>query len=420
MKFFYADSQDYIDPGYDFQEDDFSPDRRVQRDDRYPHEFFAQAPYDGLLVSRAIVGDERWRGKYSTAQALRFRREGARAFLRYDGNPIERPIIGDCGAFSYVKEARPPYSVDEMIDYYVECGFTHGVSIDHVILGYEEQSRLPGQVPDDWQYRWQLTLDLAKEFRGSCERRGAPFVPLGVAQGWSPASYAEAARRLADMGYDYIALGGMVPLQIGQILRILDAVRNLVPDWVRLHLFGFMKSDHIERLLPYRVESFDTTSPMLRSFKDARRNYMGPRRWYTAVRVPSADENRVFKQDVLAGLRVQHELREMEASALKALRDYAAGAATLDETLAPVVTYGEAFKPNVAAEAYRETLGDRAWESCPCRVCQEAGIEVMIFRGSNRNKRRGFHNLWEFHRQLRAAGHGSSADTAGNRVDYAT
>lgn len=420
MKFFYADSQDYIDPGYDFREDDFSPDRRVQRDDLYPHEYFETAPYDGLLVSRAIVGDERWRGKYSTAQALRFRREGARAFLRYGGDPVARPIIGDCGAFSYVKEAAPPYTVDEMIDYYVECGFTHGVSIDHVILGHEEQNSLPGQVPEDWQYRWQLTLDLAEAFRSSWERRGAPFVPLGVAQGWSPPSYAEAARRLADMGYDYIALGGMAPLQIGQIIRILDAVRGVVPDAVRLHLFGFMKSDHIERLLPYRVESFDTTSPMLRSFKDARRNYMGPRRWYTAVRVPSADENRVFKQDVLAGLRVQHELRDMEAKALAVLRRYADGAATLDETLAPVVTYGEAFKPQVPTGAYRETLADRAWESCPCRVCREVGIEVMIFRGSNRNKRRGFHNLWEFHRQLRAVRRECPVYSIGSRTDHAT
>ena len=45
---------------------------------------------------------------------------------------------------------------------------------------------------------------------------------------------------------------------------------------------------------------------------------------------------------------------------------------------------------------YRTTLADKPWRKCDCRICRDVGIEVMIFRASNRNKRRGIHNLAAF------------------------
>ena len=138
MRFFFADSLDQVDPKFDFRTDTYNPDRYVQRDDEYPHEYFAEAPYDGMLVSRAIVGDDSFKGKYTTAQAMRFRRDGADRFLRYDPEKLKGDLMGDCGAFSYSDLPEPPYSIDEMVDYYSECRFTTAVSIDHVILSYDE------------------------------------------------------------------------------------------------------------------------------------------------------------------------------------------------------------------------------------------------------------------------------------------
>src|ERR1700744_755956 len=57
MKFIYADSMDYVDPDFDFKNDRNAEKRVAHRDDEYPHEFLARAPYDGVLVSRGIVGD---------------------------------------------------------------------------------------------------------------------------------------------------------------------------------------------------------------------------------------------------------------------------------------------------------------------------------------------------------------------------
>jgi hypothetical protein len=57
------------------------------------------APYDGVLVSRGIVGDHRVSGKYTEAQAMRFRRVGAPEFLRLNKPEFAHlSIFGDCGA----------------------------------------------------------------------------------------------------------------------------------------------------------------------------------------------------------------------------------------------------------------------------------------------------------------------------------
>jgi hypothetical protein len=46
------------------------------------------------------------------------------------------------------------------------------------------------------------------------------------------------------------------------------------------------------------------------------------------------------------------------------------------------------------------TLQDQPWKNCSCDICTTAGVEVIIFRASNRNKRRGFHNLAVYHTHL--------------------
>src|SRR5207249_489846 len=114
-----------------------------------------------------------------------------------------------------------------------------------------------------WKRRYDLTLELAEQFLRYCESHQVPFQAMGVAQGWSPRSYRDAVRHLVDLGYDYVAVGGLVPLKEYQIHRILEAVREAAPH-VRLHLFGFSKFGHgdpeeIQKFLSYGIESFDST-----------------------------------------------------------------------------------------------------------------------------------------------------------------
>jgi hypothetical protein len=123
MKFIFADSLDYVDPAFDFIADRSPAERQPYWDDAYPHEILGYAPYDGVLVSRGIVGDHRVKGKYTASQARRFGLVGARKFLRLDTPQFAHlDIFGDCGAFTYVQEERPPYTPAEMAEFYDECG----------------------------------------------------------------------------------------------------------------------------------------------------------------------------------------------------------------------------------------------------------------------------------------------------------
>ncbi len=46
------------------------------------------------------------------------------------------------------------------------------------------------------------------------------------------------------------------------------------------------------------------------------------------------------------------------------------------------------------------TIKDMPWKYCECDICRKVGVEVIIFRSSNRNKRRGFHNLHVYHQHV--------------------
>lgn len=51
-------------------------------------------------------------------------------------------------------------------------------------------------------------------------------------------------------------------------------------------------------------------------------------------------------------------------------------------------------------DGYRETIRSRSWERCDCPICEKLGIETAVFRGNNRNRRRGFHNMYRFYQKF--------------------
>src|SRR2546425_1360668 len=85
MKFFFPDSQDLVDPSFDFHTERRAVDRLRQRDDVYAHEVFSAPAYDGILVSKGIVeGFGGSGGRYTLAQRHRLLRVGVREFFRLD------------------------------------------------------------------------------------------------------------------------------------------------------------------------------------------------------------------------------------------------------------------------------------------------------------------------------------------------
>jgi hypothetical protein len=416
MQFFFPDSQDQIDPTFDFITEERSIYRVRQRDDRYAHEALGAAPFDGFLVSKTIVdGLPSAAGKYTVAQRHRLYRVGIREFFRLDrGDGPRLGTMGDCGAFSYVRDDEPPYNPDEVIDFYSECRFDLGISVDHVILGYDPGADHDSGHPQgaEWLARQALTLDLAAQFRNRCKARRVAFEPLGVAQGWSPVAYATAVKALQRMGYRRIALGGMVPLKTHEILACLEKINDVRRPDTQFHLLGVTRCEHIERFSSYGVTSFDSTSPFRQSFKDETDNYyVIGRPPYTALRVPQVDGNPKLRIRIRAGQVRQETALKLERDCLTALRRYEIGELKVPTVLRALRVYEQFCDDSRKdrSEAYREMLEDRPWQSCQCGICERIGIEIALFRGSERNKRRGFHNLYIFNQQLKQAQETSAA-----------
>jgi hypothetical protein len=413
MKFFFPDSQDQIDPGFDFTTEEKGAFRVRQRDDLYAHEALHEPPFHGLLVSKAIVdGTGQGTGKYTVAQRHRLYRQGAQRFFRLDH--AERPltIMGDCGAFNYWRENTPPYTPDEVINFYQECGFDLGVSVDHVILGYNANTDNGADDPNlaEWSRRQDITLELAAEFLTACKRRKVTFEPLGVAQGWSPASYAHSVAALQNMGYRRIALGGMVPLKTDKIMTCLAAIADVRHKSTQLHLLGISRCENVNGFASYGVTSFDSTSAFQQAFKDEKDNYYALDRTYVAIRVPQVDGNPKLKKAIRAGRVSQDAAITWEQTCLRLLRDYAQRTASLDAVTAALRAYETLYDPDKDRSAdYRETLEARPWEQCSCGICDRIGVEVVLFRGSERNKSRGFHNVYVFSRKLDRELAGSTA-----------
>ncbi|WP_313663429.1 tRNA-guanine transglycosylase DpdA [Cellulosimicrobium cellulans] len=404
MRFYFPDSQDLVSPTYDFIHDEYSPLRVRQRDDRYAHEVLDERPYDGMLVSKAIVdGSVRGSGKYSEAQRHRLYRLGVQRFFRL---PDGVDTLGDCGAFNYADEDEPPYTVDEVLDFYVGCGFRAGISIDHVILAYDRDAGDETADPE-WKRRQAISLDFGERFLAASEQYDVTkFQPVGAAQGWSPASYARSVAELQSMGYRRIALGGMVPLKTKDILECLNEIDAVRSPGTELHLLGVTRVDSIDDFAQHGVTSFDSTSPFRQSFMDDRKNYHTEDDAYVAIRVPQVDANPTLKRAILAGKVSGRDAVAAEREALAALRGFDAGTHTVADVLTALSAYeaisqaGSTKKSYI--DRYARTLGDSPWRSCPCTLCLKHGIEIIIFRGTERNKRRGFHNLSVLERKMRS------------------
>ena len=412
MKFFFPDSQDQIDPGFNFETEEKSEMRIRQRDDLYIHEVLGPKVMDGLLVSKAIVdGRAGAAGKYTMAQRHRLYRMGIRRFFRLEKTQPEFRTMGDCGAFSYFDEEEPPYSVDEVIDFYDECEFDLGISPDHIVFGFASDDKIPPEKLKEWKRRQALTVSLAAEFRSRCTQRQARFIPMAVAHGWNPQSYAESVAALQQAGYERIALGGMVPLKTHEILSSLEMIAGVRKRETQLHLLGIMREEAIAEFDNLGVTSFDSTSAFRQAFKDDRDNYHTIGRNYTAIRVPQVDGNANLKKEIVAGRIHQAEAVRLERECLAGLRKYdetGNGHGRLLELLdeyAQLISAASAGRAlgksrKSYAEAYGLTLEDAPWKKCDCRICREAGINVIIFRGSERNKRRGFHNIYAFRQRI--------------------
>ncbi|KKL96460.1 hypothetical protein LCGC14_1844260 [marine sediment metagenome] len=398
VKFFFPDSHDYVDPTFDFIKETNNEHRVIQRDDKYAHELFSKPVYDGILVSKAIVdGLNGVKGRYSVAQRQRFFREGVYKFFRL---PKSYETMGDCGAFSYAKEYEPLYTIDEVNEFYVNSGFTNGISLDHIIFDFEStKKKVINEQLKECQRRQEITLTLANDFLKANTKLN--FVPYGVAHGWNPESYASSVIALQKMGYKTIALGGMIPLKSTEILSVLKHVNDIRNKDTKFHLLGINRLDFITEFAKFGVTSFDSTSPLMKGLKDDKFNYHTHQDDYTSIGLPQVDANHNMRKLVKTGAIDQNEAFDLEKDCLNAVVQFDLGNISKESLLNKLVNYEKLYSPESSRiDAMNKVLTDKPWKKCPCEICQEIGIHTLLKRGAARNRRRGFHNLYIAYEKL--------------------
>jgi cytoplasmic iron level regulating protein YaaA (DUF328/UPF0246 family) len=398
MKYFIPEWDDHVDPGYDFINDVLTPGRDTYKDEVYAHEIYHPSNYDGMLVSKVVVDSN----KKKKAQINEF---GIHKFIRFHGE-----VMGDCGAFGYIKEEVPPYTTAEILEYYEQADFNYGVSIDHLIVGIFAQ-------PGIREKRSDITLKNAADFIKKHREGGYTFTPIGAAQGWSPETYAESVKALIEMGYDYIALGGIARAPNKEIIEILKAVCPYLKATTRLHIFGVARLSAIPVFRHLGVTSFDSASPLRRAWFGSRDNYHTMNgTTYAAIRIPSVNRHGVrTKRVVEAGITDYPTLGQLEKASLKTIRAFDKGESSLEETLEILLTYDEFLELPIDGKVdpikvikrralhdkmYRKLLGEIPWKNCACPICEKLGVDVIIFRGNDRNRRRGFHNTYIFYQKF--------------------
>lgn len=398
LLYFLPDWDDFVDRDFDFTRDKFSTSKRSDRNEVHlsalmkPHRLC-----DGVLVSLAQnLGTKGLLKRFNTvSEAI-----SPRSVRTHFGLAEDQVAFGDCGAFSYINETNPRLTAEQAVTLYELYDFDFGASVDHIPA---ERLMVEGKyiatTMVERRRRLAMTQANAEDFISVHKARGAKFIPVGVVQGINTSDYVKAVIDYCDMGYEYIALGGLVPKSDAEVKDIVESVTTALKlsersPWI--HLFGIYRPLLQELFKKLGISSFDSATYFRKAWLRSDQNYLAnDGNWYAAIRVPPTSDPRTLARLLLSGLK-ENDIKLLEKQAMSSLRKYARRDVGLDRCLNDVLAYDALLERaedyEHSAAQYRKTLEARPWEKCGCTVCRSIGINSLIFRGLNRNKRRGAHN----------------------------
>ena len=395
--YFFPDWGDYV---YEpFCADETDENRKVENR-KYAHEVFADdPPYDGLLLSLAQL-------RTKNGHLNDFMQD----FRKKIGVPDSLRLFGDCGAFSYIKDETPPISCEDAASFYNQFGFDFGASVDHIPI-----SSLSDEERDA---RMNLTAENAEKFFKIHRKEKYQFRPVGSIQGITPKDYADFVSKYIEWGYKHIALGGLVHRQDSDILAILAAVRERLQEATRgqnqriwVHLFGILRPKLQPIFQDLGVSSFDSASYLRKAWASQNMSYFtADEGWYGSIRIPFST-SKVMREQAKKNPKYSNgAMQKLEEECLSSLSRFDDGEISEKEVLKKINEYSALLPRKNSSnhlkvskhlsEKHEILLKERPWEKCECKVCQDAGIHVVIFRGANRNRRRGFHNTWVFYHKI--------------------
>lgn len=411
-RYFLPDWDDLLDPEFDFEQDCFSEPTRKEREDK--HCCILMQPKqmcDGILVSLAQHGTSK-----GPLRRLEGREAGALSPLSLRdqfGLSLDQYLFGDCGAFSYVNEEGPTISVEQAVALYESYGFDFGASVDHIpVKKINKNGEKTFLSDNERQERVKITRENAKKFIEATKKRKAQFNPVGTIQALNPEEYAESVHHYSSLGYRHLAIGGLVPRsdsEIEAISRAVIASANALKERPWIHLFGVFRPKLQKVFRELKIDSFDSATYFRKAWLRSDQNYLSVNgKWYAALRVPMTSDGRTRQRLIAADADIA-QLEQEEREVLDLLRRYDRDEVSISEVLDSVLSYDCHLERSSEIQSmrkrYKETLEDRPWRECGCPFCKEIGIHVLIFRGANRNKRRGAHNTLMLYKRIQEGRH---------------
>jgi len=439
FNFYFPDNLDFVDPKFDGIKNTKTKNHRKYDDDAYPHEILKELPYNGMLVSLAGVGTMQKKGKYYTQELTEdFYFYGAQKFLRLTDEKFKDvQLMGDCGAFDYVNEPEPPFTIDELVEFYVRGGFHYGISLDHIVFQYAKDDDALRAMPyaeiREAERRIKITLDNAESFLE--QSKGKPFIPYGVAHGFSKESFISSVKKLEEIGYTHITIGGMIKSKTPDLIDLLETLSAIKKKETQFHLLGICRFENIPAYVKNGVTSADSTSPLMQGIKAGKYYEFNEESHELiqalSIRIRQCDHENVQKlidkhrNDIRSlihimlnnneididlsnnALSTNECVKRLEKDCISNLIKYDATGENLEGTFKSLMAYEkvtttdyleETITPTKLGQLERERqkvksfLALKPWQSCPCGVC-EGGIMNIVFRSNQTNRRRGIHNL---------------------------
>lgn len=169
--------------------------------------------------------------------------------------PTGRPMIWDCGAWSYKTDEVPKYTPTTALDLYREFA-PHGsmvVAPDHMLVDGV-----------DLDARRDINRRYAAEFINICPKE---FAPLAVIHGQTLDERLDHARELMRFGYTHLSVGGVAAraAQKREVLAIVAALREVTRGaW--LHVLGLSSPSYMKEWRRIGIDSCDGSSHFKQAF----------------------------------------------------------------------------------------------------------------------------------------------------------
>ncbi len=423
MRYYIPEWDDRIDTEYDFLADNHSERHNTDpKSDSYMWQIFddQKIPFDGLLISLEAIDGNNGKAKEILA------RGGLRKYL---GLPEQLKILADCGAWGYLKDPKPPYDPVKVLGQYERLGVQEAVTVDHLVL--------PNRDPEK---RMEITQENGiKGFDAWKAGYRSKFDLLVSVQGLEVSDYVKMFEFYSSQGVTRFAFGGLArkpsPFIHDLISRIVGKTGPEVRTPERVHFFGLGRPELFPRFSELERKgisvSFDTSSWLRRAWLNGHYYAVenGKLNTYTSVRVELVDSERSsFRGKRKLGSTTDlARLQQLEGHCLEKIRGLAENKSTPDEVIKNLASFHRKIiegriefflekkrtqgaieekrkeleeTERQLARLYPKTLVSRPWQRCECRICKRLGVEVIMLRGNNRNRARGFHNVYTMYHEV--------------------